>query len=154
MIKPHCSNEPWHDKTNKVSVRPAPGTQQRLRSAWASAQSDQSSLCAQWVAKDPSFLHADSEDSDQTGRMPRLIWVFAGRTLVLLVLSCRGSNLNNMVLPELMCPIGADRFGLDRFVRKLRIVKVPVILLFLQRLMLLVSSYSETISPLLRCNPG
>ena len=36
--------------------------------------------CAQWVAKDPSFLHADSENSDQTGRMPRLIWVFAGRT--------------------------------------------------------------------------
>ena len=34
----------------------------------------ESSLCAQWVAKDPSFLHADSEDSDQTGRMPRLIW--------------------------------------------------------------------------------
>ena len=26
------------------------------------------------------FLRADSEDSDQTGRMPRLIWVFAGRT--------------------------------------------------------------------------
>ena len=25
-------------------------------------------------------LHADSEDSDQTGRMPRLIWVFAWRT--------------------------------------------------------------------------
>ena len=40
----------------------------------------ESSLCAQWVAKDPSFLHTDSEDSDQTGRMPRLIWVFAGRT--------------------------------------------------------------------------
>ena len=40
----------------------------RLRSALA------------WVAKDPSFLHADSEDSDQTGRMSRLIWVFAGRT--------------------------------------------------------------------------
>ena len=34
---------------------------------------------------------AHSEDSDQTGRMPRLIWVFAGRTLILLVLSCRGS---------------------------------------------------------------
>ena len=32
-----------------------------------------SSLCAQWVAKGPSFVHADSEDSDQTGRMPRLI---------------------------------------------------------------------------------
>ena len=26
------------------------------------------------------FLHGDSEDSDQTGRMPRLIRVFAGRT--------------------------------------------------------------------------
>ena len=25
------------------------------------------------------FLHADSEDSDQTGRMHRLISVFAGR---------------------------------------------------------------------------
>ena len=60
--------------------------QQRLRSAWVSAQSghcpvwSESSLCTQWVAKDPSFLHADSEDSDQTGRMPRLIWVFPGRT--------------------------------------------------------------------------
>ena len=32
-----------------------------------------SSQCAQWVAKDPSFLHVDSEDSDQTGRMPRQI---------------------------------------------------------------------------------
>ena len=26
------------------------------------------------------LLHADSENSDQTGRMPRLIRVFAGRT--------------------------------------------------------------------------
>ena len=65
--------------------------QRRLRSAWASAQSDQSSLCAKWVGKGPSFLHADSEDSDQTGRMPRLIWVFAGCTATLLVLSCCGS---------------------------------------------------------------
>ena len=37
--------EPPHDKTNKVSVRPAK---------------------TQWVAKSPNFLHADSEDSDQT----------------------------------------------------------------------------------------
>ena len=47
--------------------------QRRLRSAWASAQSDQSSLCAHWVVKDPSFLHADSEDSDQTGRISILL---------------------------------------------------------------------------------
>ena len=66
--------------------------QRRLRSAWASL------LCAQWVAKNPSFLHADSEDSDQTGRMPRLIWVFAGRTAILLVLSCRGSFGSNAIL--------------------------------------------------------
>ena len=46
-----------------------------IRPVWS-----ESSLWAQWVAKDPSFLHADSEDSDQTGRMPRLTWVFAVRT--------------------------------------------------------------------------
>ena len=46
-----------------------------IRLVWS-----ESSLCAQWVAKGPMFLQADSEDSDQTGRMPRLIWVFAGRT--------------------------------------------------------------------------
>ena len=32
-----------------------------------------------------------SEDYDQTGRMLRLIWVFAGRTVILLVLSQGGS---------------------------------------------------------------
>ena len=40
----------------------------------------ESSLCAHWVDKDSMFLYADSEDSDQTGRMTSLIWVFAGRT--------------------------------------------------------------------------
>ena len=34
-------------------------------------QSDQSSLGAYWVAKDPSFLHVDSEHSDQTGQSSR-----------------------------------------------------------------------------------
>ena len=86
----HVSSEPRHDKTNRVTVRPAK-TQISLgiRPVWS-----ESSLCAQWVAKDPSFLHADSEDSDQTGRMPRLIWVFAGRTGILLVLSSRGLSVN------------------------------------------------------------
>ena len=104
--------EPRHDKTNKMSVRPAktqislgicPVWSEFSLSAyrdngclathWAHVaktlvwlyimswqRERESSLCVQWVAKDPSFLHADSEDSDQTGRMPRLIWVFAGRT--------------------------------------------------------------------------
>ena len=35
-----------------------------------------------------------SEDSDQPGRMPRLIWVFVGHTLILLVLSCCGSSVD------------------------------------------------------------
>ena len=87
-IKTVSKNKPWHDKTNKMSVRPAK-TQINLgiRPVWS-----ESLLCAQWVAKYLSFLHADSEDFDQTGWMPRLIWVFAGRTLTLLDLSCRGSN--------------------------------------------------------------
>ena len=60
--------EPPHDKTNKMTVRPAK-TQISLdiRQVWSD-----SLLCAQWIAKDPSFLHADSEDSDQTGRMHSL----------------------------------------------------------------------------------
>ena len=79
--------EPRHDKTNQMSVRPAK-TQISLgiRPVWS-----ESSLFAQWIAKDPNFLHTDSEDSDQTAWMPSLIWVFAGRTLTLLVLSCHGS---------------------------------------------------------------
>ena len=54
--------EPHHDKTNNMTVRPAK-TQISLgiRPVWS-----ESSLCARWVAKDPSFLHTDSEDSDQT----------------------------------------------------------------------------------------
>ena len=41
---------------------------------------DQSSLCADWDAKDPRFFHPDSKDSDQTGRIPRLIGVTAVHT--------------------------------------------------------------------------
>ena len=80
---------PPHDKSNKVTVRPAK-TQISLGicPVWS-----ESSLCAQWLAKDPIFLHADSEDSDQTGRMSRLIWVFAGCTVTLLVLSWGGSYI-------------------------------------------------------------
>ena len=53
---------------------------------------------------------AHSEDSDQIGRMPRLIWVFAGprliwvfarRTLILLVFSCRGSY--QLIFPKKQC---------------------------------------------------
>ena len=46
----------WQNQQNDMCA------QRRLRSAWASVKSDQSSLCTQWVAKNPRFLHADSED--------------------------------------------------------------------------------------------
>ena len=53
--------------------------QQKLRSACASAQSDQSSLSA-WRNSGLLAMHrAPSEDSDQPAHPRRLIWVFAWR---------------------------------------------------------------------------
>ena len=70
--------DPRHDKTNKMSVRPAktqisPG----IRPVWSVF------AVRSMVAKDTMFLHADSEDSDQTGRIPRLIWADAQADLSL-----------------------------------------------------------------------
>ena len=65
--------EPRHDKTNKMMC-----ALQRLRSALASVQSDQSTLSA-WRSLGFLATHwMQSEDSDQTVWMRRLIWVFAG----------------------------------------------------------------------------
>ena len=68
--------EPQHDKTNKVTVCPTKTPiSLGIRPVWS-----ESSLSA-WRKLRPLGTHsAHSEDSDQTGRMPRLIWVFAGRT--------------------------------------------------------------------------
>ena len=70
-------SQPAHDKTYKMAWAPSE-TQislsihliwsESLLSAWRKI----GSLATHW---------AHSEDSDQTGRMPRLIWVFAGRTI-------------------------------------------------------------------------
>ena len=49
---------------------------------WLSSWRKLGFLATRWV---------HSKDSDQTGRTPRLTWVFAGRTITLLVLSCCGS---------------------------------------------------------------
>ena len=40
----------------------------------------ESSMGYHSVTETSRFLRADSEDSDRTGRIPSLIWVFAGRT--------------------------------------------------------------------------
>ena len=87
LERKECACEPRHDKTNKMSVRPAK-TQIRLGgSAWASVQSDQSLRPAlTGYLRTQSFFMRTAK-TDQTGQMPRLIWVFAGRTFILLVLS-------------------------------------------------------------------
>ena len=73
-----------HNKTNKMNCAPSEDC-----SAWASAESDQSLLSA-WRNTGPLTTYwAHSEDSDQTGQMPRLIWVFAGRTSFCWRLKCR-----------------------------------------------------------------
>ena len=74
--------KPPHDKPTKWHVRPAK-TQISLgiRPAWP-----ESSLCAQWVAKDPSFLNEDSENSghqSSAGRTCHFVG-FVMRRLILL----------------------------------------------------------------------
>ena len=72
----------WHVSPSKTHISLG------IHTIWS-----ESWLCAQWVAEDPRFLRAESEDSatlsfhwahsedsDKTVCMPRLIWVFAGRT--------------------------------------------------------------------------
>ena len=80
--------EPPRDKTNKMACAPSEDSDQpghppslfRVFAVRSMGAKDPSFLhadsedCSDWrVAQDPSFLHADSKDSDQTGRMPRLI---------------------------------------------------------------------------------
>ena len=79
--------EPPHDKTNKLWLC----AQRRLRSAWASAQSDQSLRSPHEESLGPYQPIERTAKTDQTGWMPRLIWVFAGHTATLLVLSWGGS---------------------------------------------------------------
>ena len=64
----HCSEkqigwvfEPPHDKTNKMMCAQKRQISLGICPVWL-----ESLLRAQWVAKGPSFLHADSGDSDQT----------------------------------------------------------------------------------------
>ena len=71
----------WHERPAKtqISLRIRPVWSESLLSAWRKL----GSLATHW---------AHSEDSDQTGQMPRLIIVFAGCLVILLVLSWDGSN--------------------------------------------------------------
>ena len=55
-----------HDETNKMACVPSEDSDQPGHPP----SLIKSLLCAQWVAKGLSFLHADSKDYDQTGRCP------------------------------------------------------------------------------------
>ena len=74
MTKPWTKRHVRPSKT-QISLGIRPVWSESSLSAWRKL----GSLATHW---------AHSEDSDQTGWMPRLIWVFAGGTLILLVLSC------------------------------------------------------------------
>ena len=70
---------------------------QRLWSDWGDAQADLSFCWAHthfvgfvmvWIKSKIFYFFENS--TSETGRMPRLIWVFAGGRVILFVLSCRG----------------------------------------------------------------
>ena len=85
MVKSHWStfriitaNEQPRDKTKKWHVHPTKtqislGIRPVWSECWLSAWRKLGSLTTHW---------AHSKDSDQTGRMPRLIWLFSGCTSV------------------------------------------------------------------------
>ena len=76
----------WQNQQNGMCA------QRRLRSAWAAAQSDWRLRCVLngWLRTHGFFMQ--TAKTDQTGLMPRPIWVLTGCTVILLVLSWGGSN--------------------------------------------------------------
>ena len=87
---------PQHDKTNMDSVPredlDQPGHPPSLIRAFT---------VRSMVDKDPRFLHADSEDSVQTGWMPRRSESSLGVQVILLVSSCCGSIILSNEVEEL-----------------------------------------------------
>ena len=72
----------WHVRPAKTQISLG------IRPVWS-----ESSLSA-WRKLGSLAIHwAQSEDSDKTGRIRRLMWVFAGRTVILLALSWGSSYL-------------------------------------------------------------
>ena len=71
-------SQPWAATTENVHWDVCPAKTQirlRIRAVWS-----EFSLGAYWIAKDVRFFPAENEDSDQTARILRLIWVLVGRT--------------------------------------------------------------------------
>ena len=86
--------EPVHEKNNKMACAPSEDSGQ------PAAQSDQSLNCPLEESLGPQLpIECTAKTLDQTGPLPRLIWVFAGRTVILLVLSW-GSYMYCVKLPQ------------------------------------------------------
>ena len=115
-ISPNSSKfEPPHDKTNKMASAPSEDSDQpghppslirvfAVRSMgrkgpklYSYGQRRLIRLGGQWVAKDPSFLHTDSEDSDQTGRLVCILLTFLVNLSIISLrrLSIKMSIFNN-----------------------------------------------------------
>ena len=81
-------NDPPHDKTNKMTC-----VQQRLRSAWASAQSDQSLHCAlNRQLRTQGFFMRTAKTLIRLGRCPGWSQSLLGAQVILLVLLCGSSS--------------------------------------------------------------
>ena len=66
----------YHDKMRCLMTKPTKWHVRPAKTQFSLSSLNrvlEASLCAQWVAQDQIFLHADSEDSDHTERMSRLI---------------------------------------------------------------------------------
>ena len=90
------SDQPGHPPPSLIRVFAV-----RMKKAWVLSYqlNAQRRLWSDWA-------DAHSEDSYQTGRMPRLIWVFAGRTATLLVLSWGGSVVADNVRYRITILVG------------------------------------------------
>ena len=77
-IKIYYTN--WHVRLSKAQIS------LRIRAVWS-----ESSICALWVAKCPTFLQSDNLVSDKTVRMRRLFWIKHARTYQLV--HCTGYRL-------------------------------------------------------------
>ena len=81
--EPHYLDDRWRSSSWAASWQNQQNgmcAQRRLRSALASAQSDQSLHCPLEESLGPWLPIKRTAKSDQTRRMPKLIWVFAWRT--------------------------------------------------------------------------
>ena len=93
VVKQSQKNKMWLKKwaTSWETQRNDVCALRRLRSAWASAQSDQSSLCTQWVTKEQRLLSRTAKTLIRLGGCPNWSESSLGAH-VILFLSCCGSD--------------------------------------------------------------